>query len=247
MFNRILKVVIILMLGITQNALAQDSGFLSDYSQLEDRTDMGVKNLKSYQHPDALTMIGKYQAIMIDQPELIVAADSKVKSMKPDDMVQVADAMRIALSESLTKDYFIVDEPGPKVMLLRVAASNLYPKKAKRGFLAYTPIGAVAHAVKQSNTDDIAKKISLVELTLEGEMLDSMSGEIIWAFVSQRGQRKDKKKNQNMEPSSWNELMGLLNLVSTRLSCRLDNAKLEEAEWKDCIAEHPEPEPEPAE
>ena len=87
-------------------------------------------------------------------------------------------------------------------MLLRVAASNLYLKKAKHGFLSYTPIRAVAHAAKQAATDDIAK-ISLVEVTIEGEILDSVSGERIAAFVTQRGQRKDKK--HKMEPSSWNE------------------------------------------
>ena len=240
MIKRIFNLAIILLLGFTQNALAQDSGFLSDYAGLEANTDVGVDNAKTYLHPDGFTVLGKYQAIMIDQPELIVATDSKVKSMKPDDMVEVAEAMRITLSNQLTENYFIVDKPGPDVMLLRTAASNLYLKKAKRGFLSYTPIGAVAHAAKQAATDDLAKKMSLVEVTIEAEILDSMSGERLAAFVTQRGQRKDKKKNQNMEPSSLTELMGLLELTGARINCRLDNARKAKSDLVDCIAAHPE-------
>jgi hypothetical protein len=243
MFKRILNVAVILLLGFTQNVIAQDSGFLSDYTGFEANTDMGVDSVKTYLHPDVFTALSKYQAIMIDQPELIMAADSKVKSMKPDDMVQVAEGMRISLSNQLAVNYFIVDKPGPEVLLLRTAASNLYIKKAKRGLLSYTPIGAVAHAAKQASTDNIAKKMSLVEVTIEGEILDSMSGERLAAFVTQRGQRKDKKKNQKLEPSSWDELMGLLDMVGARLNCRLDNAKVAESEQSDCIAAHPEPAP----
>ena len=242
MFKQISQTLFALMIGFTLSVQAQDSGFLTDYSQLTSQDDLGLKNTRSYQHPDALTTLGKYQAIMIDQPELIVAADSKVKSLKPDDMVQVAEAMRTALSDKLTENYFIVDKPGPEVLLLRVAASNLYLKKAKRGFLSYTPIGAVAHAAKQAATDDLAKKISLVEVSIEGEVQDSMSGEVLAAFINERGQRKDKKKKLEMEPSSWNELMGMLDMVGARIACRMDNARIDVSEWQDCIALFPEPE-----
>ena len=241
MFKRIFYVVVVLLIGLSLNVQAQDSGFLSDYSKLTADTKMGMDKVKSYVQTDAFKNLAKYNAVMIDQPELIVAADSKVKSMKPDDMVEIAEAMRITLSNKLAEEYFVVDKPGPDVLLIRTAASNLYLKKAKRGFLSYTPIGAVAHAAKQAATDDIAKKISLVEVTIEAEALDSMSGEVIAAVVTQRGQRKDKSKNQQMEPSSWAELTGLIDMMGARINCRLNNAKLPEAEWKDCIALNPEP------
>ena len=49
---------------------------------------------------------------MIDQPEFSVAADSKYKSLKPDDMVALAEALRSVLNSKLAEDYFVVDEPG---------------------------------------------------------------------------------------------------------------------------------------
>jgi hypothetical protein len=242
MLNRIFTLLIVMSLGVSLSAQAEDSGFLTDYSQLKEDDSLGFMNIRAYEHPDLAAKLKKYQAVMIDQPELIVATDSKYKGLKPDDAVQIAEAMRAALSGSLTENFFVVDKPGPEVMLLRLAASNLYLKKAKRGLLSYTPVGAVVHAAKTASTDDIAKKISLVELTVEGEIVDSTTGEIIGAFVHERGKRKDKAKNQALEPSSWNELMAILEVLSARVSCRLDYAKLEESEDHNCVALHPIPE-----
>ena len=242
MYKKILFFVFIMMFGVTQNSLAEDSGFLSDYSGLEENTEIGMENTRLYMHPDGFKKLAGYKAIMIDQPEFSVAADSKIKSLKPDDMVALAEALRKVLSDKLAEDYVVVDEPGPDVLWLRSATSNLYLKKAKRSLLSYTPAGFVIHAVKGALTHDITKKISFVEVTVEAELLDSMSGERIVAFVTHRGQRKDKAKKQKLEPSSWQELMSIFDILGSRLDCRLDNARVAEAEWKNCVELFPEAE-----
>jgi hypothetical protein len=241
MFNRIFTLLIAVSLSVSLNAQAEDSGFLTDYSLLKEDNSLGFRNMRAYEHPDASAKFNTYKAIMIDQPELIVATDSRYKGLKPDDAVKISEAMRAALGGTLTEQYFVVDKPGPEVMLLRVAAANLYLKKAKRGLLSYTPVGAVAYAAITAASDDIAKKISLVEVTIEGELSDSMTGEVIAAFVNERGQRKDKAKNQALEPSSWNELMGILEVLSARVNCRLYNAKLDQAKDHNCVALNPIP------
>ncbi len=237
-----LNLTVMVFLGFLQTSFAQNSGFLADYSKLEVNAEFGRGNIRGYVHPDALSKLSGYKAIMIDQPEFSVAADSKYKSLKPDDLVMLAETMRAVLDDKLIEDYFVVDLPGPEVLLLRTAASNLYLQKAKRGILSYTPIGAIVHAVKQSKTEDIAKKISFVEITFEFELLDSQSGETIAAFITQRGQRKDKQKKQKMDPSSWEELLGIFETLGSRLNCWLDNARSPETEHKNCIELFPEPE-----
>lgn len=240
--KQILNLTVIVLFGFMQTSFAQDSGFLTDYSKLDVNTEAGMEDVRIYVHPDGLSKLSGYEAIMIDQPEFSVAADSKYKSLKPDDMVILAEAMRAALNDKLIEDYFVVDQPGPEVLLLRTAASNLYLQKAKRGLLSYTPVGAIVHAVKQAKTDDITKKISFVEITIEFELFDSQSGETIAAFITQRGQRKDKQKKQKMDASSWEELLGIFETVGSRLNCRLDNARSPETEHKNCIELFPEPE-----
>jgi len=241
MYKKILFFVFIMIFGVTQNSLAEDSGFLSDYSGLEENTEIGMENSRTYLHPDGFKKLAGYKAIMIDQPEFSVASDSKVKSLKPDDMVALAEALRDVLNGRLAENYFIVDKPGPEVLWLRVATSNLYIKKAKRSILSFTPVGFVVHTIKNAATSDITKKISFVEVTVEAELLDSQSGESIAAFVTKRGQRKDKAKKQKMEPSSWEEMLAILDTLGARLDCRLDNARVAEAEWKNCVELFPEP------
>ena len=241
MYKRTLYLAFILIFGMTQNSLAQDSGFLSDYSGLKENTGIGMENSQTYIHPDGFKKLSGYKAIMIDQPEFSVAADSKYKSLKPDDMVVLAEAMRDVLKGRLAENYFIVDKPGPEVLWLRAATSDLYIKKAKRSILSFTPVGFVIHTVKNAATSDITKKISFVEVTVEGELLDSQSGERIVAFVTKRGQRKDKAKKQKMEPSSWDEMLAIIDTLGARLACRLGNVSVAEAEWQNCVELFPEP------
>ena len=241
MRKKSLDIAFFLLLGFTQVSLAQDTGFLTDYSKLEDNADITHGTIRWYLMPDAFNRLTPYDAIMIDQPEIGLASDSKIKSLKPTDMVQLSEAMRLVLTNKLDEDYYIVDQPGPEVLLLRMAASNLYLTKPKRGFLSYTPVGFVANAAKNAATKEITKKISFVEASIEAEVLDSVSGEQIVAFVSQRGQRKDKKKGQDLAPSSWDEIMGLLDVLASRIACRLDNAKIPEEDWKACTELFQEP------
>ncbi len=75
------------------SALAQDfqsSGFLSDYSQLKQSSDEYMGH--SYLVPGAEDRMANYSAVIIDQPEIFIAPNSKYKAMKPDDMKALADA-----------------------------------------------------------------------------------------------------------------------------------------------------------
>jgi len=118
-------------------ALAQDiqsSDFLSDYSKLQ--RNFAEQMVYSYLAPDAPDRMANYSALLIDQPEIFVSPDSEYKGMKPDDMKQLADAFRYAMVQELAETYTIVDQPGPNVLYLRFAFSNLQVKKQRRRLLA---------------------------------------------------------------------------------------------------------------
>ena len=63
-----------LFLLLTTEIFADNSGFLSDYSQL--RPVKGT-DIQMYTAPNAYTDFKNYTAVMIDQPELVIANDSK--------------------------------------------------------------------------------------------------------------------------------------------------------------------------
>ncbi len=209
--------------------LAQDiqsSDFLSDYSKLQ-RNFAGQMEY-SYLAPDAPDRMANYSALMIDQPEIFVSPDSQSKGMKPDDMKQLADAFRNAMVQELAETYTIVDQPGPNVLYLRFAFSNLQVKKQRRRLLSYTPIGLVAHAVK-SGVTDITSKIDLKGITIEMELLDSTTEEQFAALIETRADTEE-------EPTSWEEVEALIEGYAQRGRCRLDNARILEEDRADCLA-----------
>jgi len=212
------------------SALAEDlysSDFLSDYSQLRKSSEKYMDY--TYLAPGAPDKMGKYSAVMIDQPEIFVAPNSKYKGMKPDDMKQLADAFRGAMAQSLSTTYMIVDQPGPNVLYIRFAISNVQLKKKKKGLLGYTPIGLVAGAAKSAMTSDFTKKIDLKGLTVEMEVLDSNSEEQLAALLETRSGKKD-------EPASWAELEALIAVYGQRVDCRLGNARVAEDKRVDCLS-----------
>jgi hypothetical protein len=200
---------------------------LSDYSQLKKSSDEYMDY--TYLAPGAPDKMANYSAVMIDQPEIFIAPNSKYKGMKPDDMKQLADAFRSAIAQSLSATYMIVDQPGPNVLYVRFAISNIQLKKKKRGLFSYTPIGLVAGAAKSAMTSDFTKKIDLKGLTLEMEILDSNSEEQLAALLETRSGKKD-------EPASWAELEALIAVYSQRVRCRLDNARVAEENRIDCLS-----------
>jgi len=213
------------------SAIAQDinsSDFLSDYSQLKQssKPDMDY----TYLAEGAPDKMANYSAVMIDQPEIFVAANSKYKGMKPDDMKQLADAFRAAMAQSLSTTYMIVDQPGPNVLYVRFAISEVQLKKHKKGLLGYTPVGLVAGAAKSAMTSDFTKKIDLKGLTMEMEILESSSGEQLAALLETPSGKKE-------EPVSWEELEAQITVYGQRLACRLDNARRTEENRVDCLSD----------
>jgi len=217
-----------LTMAAFSSVLAQDfqsSDFLSDYSQLKQSSD----EYMDYAYLVEPDKIANYSAVMIDQPEIFIAADSKYKGMKPDDMKQLADAFRSAIAASLSTTYMIVDQPGPNVLYVRFAISDVHLKKHKKGLLGYTPIGLVAGAAKSAMTSDFTKKIDLKGLSIEMEVLDSSSEEQLAALLETRSGKKD-------EPASWDELEAIIAVYSQRVACRLDNARRPEEDRVDCLS-----------
>ena len=213
-------------IGSVLAQISQDSDFLSDYSQLQESSNETMDY--TYLAAGAPDRMATYAAIMIDQPEIFVSPDSDYKGMKPDDMKELADAFRSALAESLGEDYLVVDQPGPNVLYLRFALSNVLLKKQRRRLLSYTPIGLVTNAVRSAITD-ITDKIDLKGLTIEMEVLDSTSEEQLAALSETRSQTEE-------EPTSWAEVEALIDVYGQRVRCRLDNARLAEADRVDCLS-----------
>jgi hypothetical protein len=226
---------IFLAVAACGSAFSEDihySDFLTDYSKLQQLSDQNSdQNMRhSYLIQGAEERMASYTAIIVDQPEIFVASDSKYKGMKPDDMKALADAFRTSMTEALAQDYMIVEQAGPNVLYVRFALSNLQLKKKKKGLLSFTPIGLVAGAAKSAMTSDFTKKIDLKGLTLEIEVLDSISEQQLAAALEVRSSAKK-------EPALWAEVQALLGVYGERMRCRLNNSRMAEESRVDCLSD----------
>lgn len=223
----------VLLVGLctAASAAGDEIGFLTDYSLLEFREGDFVERI--YVIPNAVERLGDFNAVMVDQPEIFIAPDSKYKGAKGDQLKALADVTRFAMIERLELGgYSVTDEPGPGVMYLRFAVAEVYLRKKKRGFLSYTPIGLVVHATAQAAVKDLWKKIDIEQMRLEIEAADSVTGEVLAAGTSTQGVRKAKGQEQDVV--TWEELDAMFNTLGERVRCHLDNARLPEDQWEVC-------------
>jgi hypothetical protein len=224
--SRLITMTAAVFLVAELSANETDSGFLSDYSKLKP---VAGTTARSYKAPGAEEAYKNYKAVMIDQPEFIIAADSAYRGIKPDEAKVVADMMRHAMSKAVSQSIPVVDMAGPGVLYVRIAASNVHLKKKKRGLLGYTPAGFIVTSAAQAG-QQMQQKIVLEDMNLEIEVLDSQTQEVLGAVVD-KIQPREKKPG-----ASWSSEQEIVDFWSNRLRCRLDNSRKPQSQWQDCTA-----------
>ena len=223
--------------ALTGIAVAQDvtydKTFFADYSKLKqktnERTNGGGRTELMYIAPGALEKLSKYTGVMVDQPEVSISAQSDYKGAKPDDLKAIAEAMRNG-GESRLKagGYTVVDTPGPGILYVRMALTDLQLTKKKRGLLAYTPVGAVV----KFGTDalkNVTSKYDIMNMTLQMEISDSQTNAALAQFVLLRG-GGDKPVRIDFD-----KLEADITEFGERLRCRLDNAHAAAGKQVDCL------------
>jgi hypothetical protein len=195
----LLSPLIICALGIVFTVQAQDSakpqapdsrevsGFLGDYSALVPDAKNG--DLLLYEKDPSV--LSKYNKFILDPVTIYLLPAAAARGIDPDDLERLAQNFQKAVSDELTKSgrYQIVTTPGPGVLELNVAITNVEPtgggkNAAVKGAATAATIGAAPGASL------LVPRISVGKIAIEGEMLDSTSGERMVAFVTSKGGRR---------------------------------------------------------
>ncbi len=202
----------------------RQSGFLEDYPVFE--ADKDRKGAVIYQKPGV--DLKSYTKVMIDPVEIWIAPDSKYKGIKPDEIKALADAFRAVLVEALEPAYPVVNKPGPGVLGIRMAITNVQLTKKKRGLLGYTPIGLVVSA----GIKNLGDNMSLQDASIEAELLDSQTNERIGALIDQQSKTAAEKKKAakiatklrsvQKGDTSWEAIESTLKYYAERFRGRLD-------------------------
>ena len=166
------------------------SGFLQDYDQLEPTRERGRKRLLS--HVMAASRLHGYDAVVIEPIE--VRFDPEADVVEPETIEEITDHFRNALGRGTLLGLPVVAEPGPGVLRLRVALTELVPVKKKRGFLAFTGVGSFI--VSSARRGAVGAHVA--QVSVEVELLDSVTSEQVYAMVERRLGKKKFKKDEEV-------------------------------------------------
>jgi len=151
------------------------SGFLGDYSKLhEDR--YGDRSLQWYEKEGFNW--NRYRKVMLDPVVLYYHPDAEFRQIDPEAVKKLADYFREVVAQELADDYPIVTSPGPEVLRVRAAITEIVP--------ANPALNIVTTAVAFVPLD-------MGGAAIEAEFLDSQTNEVQAAMV-------DKKMGNPLDP-----------------------------------------------
>jgi hypothetical protein len=190
------------------------SGFLQDYSKLTPNDPMKIVSwLYMNKEADYTT----YNKIIFDDVVFFISKDADYKGFEAQELVDLADAFKKAFIMNLSGVYEFTATPGPGVMRIRMAITNLVPSNSFTGTVStIVPVGLVLSGVKKAVT---GSHIGMGQVAFEGELIDSQSGEVLGAVVDNQ---MGKKYKIAKSVSKWGHAIDVFNLWAQTIRARLD-------------------------
>ncbi len=189
---------------------AQETGFLRDYSQL--KPGENEEAVLVYLKPGA--NFRAYDKIMIDPVEVWYSPDVEYKGIQPDQLKELTDYFHEAMVKAVSDAYPVVDQPGPGVLRLRAAITDVIPGKPVRGTLtSILPPGIVISTGVKMVKGTYG---SVGQTAIEVELLDSRTYERLGAAVDRRAGTKAPFRGE------WKDAKGAFDYWAQKLRQRLD-------------------------
>jgi len=156
------------------------AGFLTDYSQLKP----GGEDRAALVYIKPGVDFKAYNKIMFDRVTVVLSPEADYKVVDPALLKEMTDYFQLALLNAVKDGYQVVDQPGPGVLWVRAAITDLKPSKpASNTMSTVMPVGwVVAGATKVASDDNLGTG----EAAAEMEFLDSLTAERLAAAVDRR-------------------------------------------------------------
>jgi len=163
---------------------AEPSGFLKDYSNLHAAANETDSTLL-YFMPDK-AKFKSYTKIWLEPVQVWRGEKSDAKDLDQEDATYLSQFLWSRLNEELRKDYTMVQEPGPGVMRLRVGITE-----AGKNIPVLDNLTAPVSMVLSNGNKTLGGIQPFVgKATIEAEVTDSQTGELLAAAVDRRGGAK---------------------------------------------------------
>jgi len=119
----------------------------------------------------------KYNKVMLDSVIFFFAKDSAYKGMDPQELKDLADSFNLQIINTINDKYPVVAEPGPDVLRLRIAVTDMKASKpVVSGITSVIPVSLGLSIVKKGATGSWAGSGAT---SAEAMVLDSMTNDVI--------------------------------------------------------------------
>lgn len=158
----------------------EKAGFLDDYSQLKP----GGEDRAALVFIKPGVDLKPYDKLMFERVTVMLSPEAEYKVIDPALLKELTDYYQNALINAVKDGYQVVDQPGPGVLRVRAAITDVKPSKPVANTMSsIIPIGMAVAAVTKVASDD---NVGTGEAATEMEALDSVTGERLAAAVDRR-------------------------------------------------------------
>ena len=171
-----------------EKLIDNQSGFLGDaYAKLQ--PDPGNGDWLTYfKTEDSLR---NSQAFLIQPVQVFLVPEAEKRDIDPKELDKLAEYFTKAVTDELTAGHYkVVTEPGPGVMVLRFAITNVQPNGGKKNMAVTGAADIALYGTTPPGTTMLMPRLSVGSVSIEGEMVDSTSGELEMAFMTSKSGRR---------------------------------------------------------
>jgi hypothetical protein len=196
-----------------------ESGFLGDdYAKLS--PDPGNSDWMTYfKNPEVLRHSSSF---LLEPVKVFLVPEAEERDIRPEDLTKLADYFTKAMREQLEAGHYdLVTEPGPGVLLLRFAITNVEPNGNKTNAVVSGTAAVASHAVAPG-AGELIPRLKVGRVSIEGEMVDSASGEVEMAFMTSKSGRRFFSGLKAFE--KWGDIDAAFRSWAKNFRQRLDKA-----------------------
>ncbi|WP_139310433.1 DUF3313 domain-containing protein [Photobacterium proteolyticum] len=186
----------ITLIGCTSKTTKEEefSGFLSDYSQLTKGSSVDGDNAVVLKWVSPVLSQRKYTKVMLD-PVVIYPAPQPGPQLRTEVLKSMLAYLNKEAKHQVEQAYEVVTEPGKDVVRLRAAITGVETSPEDLAAYEYVPIALALAGVSTAT----GSRSQMVEIFLEAELTDSLSGERLAAAVRKGFGEPVENKDEQVE------------------------------------------------
>jgi Protein of unknown function (DUF3313) len=170
-----------------QNALLDSqSGFLPNYARLQP----DAKNPDLLIYMKDANDFKNTSKFIIEPVEVYLLPEGDQRALMVEDLSKLAQTFTQAIKDELTAGgYQVVTEPGPGVMLLRIALTNVEPTGGKKN-AALKGATTAASLTVAPGASLVVPRFSVGKVSIEGEIVDATTGTVEVDFMTSKAGKR---------------------------------------------------------